>query len=145
MNTKGISQQACSTSQEVSLCGTELFGPQISAHTSCSWAVPWVVSSYDLNHHQGNICVRLFYSASFRELGITEKLLLKDSCSHSAAGMAKGLGVCCLFFPFIHTQKNYLRRLVILEEILGLQLGMFRRYSYLCWYVQTKWLHKYLC
>lgn len=35
------------------------------------------------------------------------------------------------FFPFIHTQKDYLRRLVILKEVLGLQLDMFRRYFYL--------------
>lgn len=145
MNTKGISQQACSTSQEVSLGRTELFGAQISAQRICSWAMPWVVSSYDLYHQWGNICVHFVYSASSGALGIIQKLLLKNLRSQSAAGMAKGLGVCWGFFPFIHTQKNYLRRVVILKEILGLQLGMFRRHSYLCWYVQSKLLHKYLC
>lgn len=67
------------------------------------------MSSYELYHWRGNICVHFVYSASFGALGIIEKLLLKDLCSQSAAGMAKGLGGCCFlgFFP-LHTHRERL-------------------------------------
>lgn len=122
---KSITQQACSTLQEVFLSKTQLFGQQISAHRSlsCSWVNPLAVQSYELYHQQGNICAHFVYSASFRALGIIEKLLLKDLVlTTQQLELPKVLGfIVCFFLPFIHTQKDYLRRLVILQEILGLQ------------------------
>lgn len=71
-------------------------------------------------HQRGNICVHFVYSANFRALGIIETLILKELVLTTP--QLEWPKVFRFGFPLLHThtQKDHLRRLVILQEKLGL-------------------------